>query len=64
MLWAMMLGFIGILILLSFQFRAYTEPIIVMLAIPCMYLVLGDPGIVEKITVGSGGSFEAKGEGG
>jgi len=34
MLWAMMLGFIGIFILLSFQFRTYTEPIIVMLAIP------------------------------
>lgn len=34
MLWAMMLGFIGIFILLSFQFRTYTEPIIVILAIP------------------------------
>ncbi|MFO7838007.1 MAG: efflux RND transporter permease subunit [Desulfosalsimonadaceae bacterium] len=34
MLWAMMIGFIGIFVLLSFQFRTYTEPIIVMLAIP------------------------------
>jgi multidrug efflux pump subunit AcrB len=31
---AMAVGFIGIFILLSFQFRTYTEPIIVMLAIP------------------------------
>ncbi len=34
MLRAMMIGFIGIFILLSFQFRTYTEPFIVMLAIP------------------------------
>jgi multidrug efflux pump subunit AcrB len=31
---AMMIGFIGIFILLSFQFRTFTEPVIVMLAIP------------------------------
>lgn len=31
---AMVIGIIGIFILLSFQFRTYTEPIIVMLAIP------------------------------
>jgi multidrug efflux pump subunit AcrB len=31
---AMIIGLIGIFILLSFQFRTYTEPIIVMLAIP------------------------------
>jgi multidrug efflux pump subunit AcrB len=30
----MMIGFIGIFILLSFQFRTFTEPVIVMLAIP------------------------------
>lgn len=34
MLGAMMIGFIGIFVLLSFQFRTYSEPIIVMLAIP------------------------------
>lgn len=34
MLWAILLGFTGIFILLSFQFRTYSEPIIVMLAIP------------------------------
>jgi hydrophobic/amphiphilic exporter-1 (mainly G- bacteria), HAE1 family len=31
---SMMIGFIGIFILLSFQFRTFTEPAIVMLAIP------------------------------
>jgi hydrophobic/amphiphilic exporter-1 (mainly G- bacteria), HAE1 family len=31
---SMMIGFIGIFILLSFQFRTFTEPFIVMLAIP------------------------------
>ncbi|MDZ7663840.1 MAG: efflux RND transporter permease subunit [Desulfotignum sp.] len=31
---SMMIGFIGIFILLSFQFRTFTEPVIVMLAIP------------------------------
>lgn len=31
---AMVMGLIGVFILLSFQFRTYTEPIIVMLAIP------------------------------
>ncbi|MBT3176878.1 MAG: efflux RND transporter permease subunit [Desulfobacula sp.] len=31
---AMLIGFIGIFILLSFQFRSFTEPIIVMVAIP------------------------------
>jgi hydrophobic/amphiphilic exporter-1 (mainly G- bacteria), HAE1 family len=34
MLGAMIIGFIGIFILLSFQFRTYTEPFIVMVAIP------------------------------
>jgi HAE1 family hydrophobic/amphiphilic exporter-1 len=34
MLGAMLIGFIGIFILLSFQFRSFTEPIIVMVAIP------------------------------
>lgn len=34
MFFSMLIGFIGIFILLSFQFRTYTEPIIVMLAIP------------------------------
>ena len=34
MLSAMLIGFIGIFILLSFQFKTYTEPLIVMLAIP------------------------------
>ncbi len=38
MLNAMMIGFIGIFILLSFQFRSYTEPIIVMLAIPFSFI--------------------------
>ncbi|MCF8053572.1 MAG: efflux RND transporter permease subunit, partial [Desulfobacterales bacterium] len=31
---AMLIGLVGVFILLSFQFRTYTEPIIVMLAIP------------------------------
>ena len=31
---SMMIGFIGIFILLSFQFRTFTEPLVVMLAIP------------------------------
>ncbi len=34
MLRAMLIGLIGVFILLSFQFRTYTEPIVVMLAIP------------------------------
>ena len=34
MLYAMIIGLVGIFILLSFQFRTYTEPLIVMLAIP------------------------------
>jgi multidrug efflux pump subunit AcrB len=34
MFFAIVIGLIGIFILLSFQFRTYTEPIIVMLAIP------------------------------
>jgi hydrophobic/amphiphilic exporter-1 (mainly G- bacteria), HAE1 family len=34
MLNAMMIGIVGIFILLSFQFRTFTEPVIVMLAIP------------------------------
>ena len=34
MLYAMIIGLVGIFILLSFQFRNYTEPFIVMLAIP------------------------------
>lgn len=34
MLRAMLIGIIGIFILLSFQFRTYTEPLIVMVAIP------------------------------
>ncbi|MDZ7761527.1 MAG: efflux RND transporter permease subunit [Desulfovermiculus sp.] len=34
MLRAMLFGLIGVFILLSFQFRTYTEPIVVMLAIP------------------------------
>ncbi|MFO8049599.1 MAG: efflux RND transporter permease subunit, partial [Desulfosudaceae bacterium] len=31
---AMLMGLVGVFILLSFQFRTYTEPVIVMLAIP------------------------------
>jgi multidrug efflux pump subunit AcrB len=34
MLKSMLIGFIGIFILLSFQFRTFTEPLIVMVAIP------------------------------
>ncbi len=44
MLNAMIIGLVGIFILLSFQFRTFTEPLIVMLATPCMYLILGDLG--------------------
>jgi hydrophobic/amphiphilic exporter-1 (mainly G- bacteria), HAE1 family len=46
---SMMIGFIGIFILLGFQFRTYTEPVIVLLVIPCMYMILSDLGIVENI---------------
>jgi HAE1 family hydrophobic/amphiphilic exporter-1 len=38
MLGAMGLGFIGVFILLSFQFRTYTEPLIVMVAIPFSFI--------------------------
>lgn len=34
MLTAMLIGLIGVFVLLSFQFRSYSEPVIVMLAIP------------------------------
>jgi hydrophobic/amphiphilic exporter-1 (mainly G- bacteria), HAE1 family len=38
MLSAMMFGFVGVFLLLSFQFRTYAEPIIVMLAIPFSFI--------------------------
>lgn len=34
MQWAMLIGVIGVFILLSFQFRSYLEPLVVMVAIP------------------------------
>jgi len=38
--------------------------VLVLLAIPCMYLILGDLGIVEKIGTGSNASSDAIKEGG
>jgi multidrug efflux pump subunit AcrB len=36
--WAAMVGCIGVFVILSFQFRSYIEPIIVMLAIPFAFV--------------------------
>jgi HAE1 family hydrophobic/amphiphilic exporter-1 len=51
-------------LVISTAFGLMASTVLVLLAIPCMYLVLGDLGIVEKIAGGSGGSFETKGEDG
>ncbi len=50
-------------LVISTAFGLMASTVLVLLAIPCMYLVLGDLGIVEKIGTGSGGSLEKIPEG-
>jgi multidrug efflux pump subunit AcrB len=38
MLRGMLIGLLGVFILLSFQFRSYLEPLVVMAAIPCAFI--------------------------
>ncbi len=38
MMQGMLIGLIGVFILLSFQFRSYLEPLVVMAAIPCAFI--------------------------